>query len=50
MRYEPDTQLAKPGRRRHKIKTRQADLGRCLIGSLDDVSEALAVGEGEAFH
>lgn len=44
------TQLAKPGRRRHKIKTRQADLGRCLIGSLDDVSEALAVGEGEAFH
>ena len=36
------------GQRRHSFKTRHADLGRCLIGSLDDVSEALAAGEGEA--
>jgi hypothetical protein len=38
------------GQRRHRFKTRHADLGRCLIGSLDDVSEALAAGEGEAFQ
>jgi hypothetical protein len=25
-------------------------LGRCLLGSLDDVSEALAVAEGEGFR
>ena len=38
------------GQRRHRFKTRHADLGRCLIGSFDDVSEALAAGEGEAFQ
>jgi hypothetical protein len=38
------------GPRRHTFKTRHADLGRCLIGSLDDVSEALAAGEGETFQ
>jgi hypothetical protein len=44
------SEVAIPGQRRHKFKTRHADLGRCLIGSLDDVSEALAAGEGEAFQ
>jgi len=44
------TQLTSPEPRRHRFKTRHADLGRCLIGSLDDVSEALAAGEGEAFQ
>ena len=29
--------------------TETADLGRCLIGNLDDISEALAAGEGESF-
>ena len=44
-------QLTSPGRhRRKRFKTRQADLGRCLIASLDNVSEALAIGEGEAFR
>jgi len=43
-------QLALPGRRRPRFKTDHVDLGRCLIGSLDDVSEALATGEGEAFQ
>jgi hypothetical protein len=38
------------GQRRPRFKTRHADLGRCLIGSLDDVSEALVTGEGEAFR
>jgi hypothetical protein len=43
------SEVAIPGQRR-KFKTRHADLGRCLIGGLDDVSEALAAGEGEAFQ
>jgi hypothetical protein len=43
-------ELGTLGQRRHTFKTRHADLGRCLIGSLDDVSEALAAGEGEAFQ
>ena len=43
-------QLALPERRRPRFKTDHVDLGRCLIGSLDDVSEALATGEGEAFQ
>jgi hypothetical protein len=25
-------------------------LGRCLLGSLDDIAEALAFAEGEAFQ
>jgi len=36
-----------PRRRRHQTKT--ADLGRCLLGNLDDVAEALAIAEGERF-
>jgi metal-responsive CopG/Arc/MetJ family transcriptional regulator len=40
------------GRRRRKptgtvYKTPTVDLGSCLIGSLDDVHEALALAEGE---
>jgi hypothetical protein len=35
---------------RSKFHTGKADLGRCLIGSLDDVSEALAAAEGETFQ
>jgi len=30
------------------VKTRCVDLGRCRVGHLDSVSEALALGEGEA--
>lgn len=30
--------------------TRKVNLGRCLLGSIDDVAEALAVAEGEAFR
>jgi hypothetical protein len=43
-------EVGPPGPRRPSFKTQNADLGRCLIGSLDDVSEALAAGEGEAFQ
>jgi hypothetical protein len=36
--------LAKP------YRTRTLSLGRCLVGSLDDVSEVLAIAEGEDFR
>jgi hypothetical protein len=36
--------------RRSRYRTRAAHLGPSLIGSLDDVAEALAIAEGEAFR
>ena len=36
-----------PPRKRHA--TVAVDLGRCRLGNLDDVAEALAVAEGDAF-
>ena len=42
--------LAAPPRRRALYRTEAVSLGRCLVGDLDDVSEALAVAEGEAFR
>jgi hypothetical protein len=35
---------------RPAYSTEPVSLGECLIGSLDDVSEALAVAEGEDFR
>jgi hypothetical protein len=35
---------------RRKFETRSSNLGPCLIGNVDDVAEALAVAEGEAFR
>lgn len=32
------------------IRTKTVDLGRCLVGSIDDVAEALSLGEGEGFR
>lgn len=32
------------------FRTSSVSLGRCLIGSIDDVAEALAVAEGEDFR
>lgn len=40
-------QMSGPARRKQRYKTRTVALGRCLIGSLDDVAEVLAVAEGE---
>ena len=38
-----------PSRRNKTYHTRTVSLGRCLVGSLDDISEALALAEGENF-
>ena len=43
-------QMAAPSARPAPCRTPTADLGRCLLGSLDDVAEALAVAEGERFR
>ena len=43
-------QMAAPSDRPVPYRTPTADLGRCLVGSLDDVAEALAVAEGERFR
>jgi hypothetical protein len=31
-------------------QTATVDLGKCLVGSIDDVGEALALGEGDDFR
>ena len=33
-----------------RFRTRSVDLGRCLIGNVDNVAEVLAIAEGEAFR
>jgi hypothetical protein len=42
--------MAAPKRRRSIYHTRTVDLGRCLLGNIDDVAEALALAEGDDFR
>jgi hypothetical protein len=42
--------LDSPPAKRKRYRTRPVALGRCLLGSLDDVAEALAVAEGERYR
>ncbi len=42
--------LEQPRRPRKRYRTKPVSLGRCLIGNLDDVAEALAVAEGDDFR
>ena len=39
-----------PNRRLVAFETQAVDLGACLAGSVDDVAEAIASGENEAFR
>jgi hypothetical protein len=43
-------QMLGPSGPQRPFKTKSVDLGRCLIGNLDDVAEALATAEGEGFR
>lgn len=43
------TEMMAPARPRKVYQTRSVSLGRCLLGNLDDVSEALTIAEGEDF-
>ena len=42
--------LLQPGKRKKAYKTKAVDLGACLVGSLDDIAEVLAITEGERFR
>ncbi|MGA1864417.1 MAG: DUF2191 domain-containing protein [bacterium] len=42
-------EMIRPSRRSKPCHTKSVSLGRCLVGSLDDISEALAIAEGEDF-
>ena len=43
-------QISSAAPRRQKYQTQTVDLGRCLVGNLDDVAEVLAIAEGESFQ
>ena len=43
-------QMHKPSPNSKKYRTKTVNLGRCIFGSVDDVAEILAVGEGETFR
>ena len=42
--------LVAPPPPRKPFKTKSVSLGQCLTGSIDDVSETLALAEGESFR
>ncbi|MBS0165920.1 hypothetical protein [Nitrospira sp. CMX1] len=42
--------LVPPARPKKPFRTQSVSLGRCLVGSLDDVEEVLATAEDEAFR
>ena len=41
--------LISPPRRRTRFRTRAVDLGRCLLGNVDNVAEVLAVAEDDSY-
>ena len=42
--------MTQPDTPRRRFETSTASLGDCLIGNVNDVAEALALAEGEAFR
>ncbi len=42
--------LVAPPRKRKPFQTGSVDLGRCLLGNVDNVAEVLAVAESESFE
>ncbi len=42
-------QMTARSKRREPVRTEAVDLGEVLIGSIDNISEVLAIAEGEAF-
>ena len=43
-------QMSGVERPRQPFRTRSVDLGRCLVGSIDDVGEVLSVAEDDSFR
>lgn len=42
--------MAVSPRKRAPFQTESVNLGRCLLGNVDNMTEALAVAEGESFR
>jgi len=42
------TGLDSPPSREKPFRTREVSVGRCLVGSIDNISEVLAIVEGES--
>lgn len=42
--------MTKPPRRGKAYETRSVSLGRCQFANLDDISEVIAVAEGDTFQ
>jgi predicted transcriptional regulator len=42
-------QMLAPPKRREPFRTQAIELGRCRLGSIDNVAEALSIAEGESF-
>lgn len=42
--------LITPEAPRTRYETHPFDTGRCLVGSLDDIADVLAIAEGESFR
>jgi Ribbon-helix-helix protein, copG family len=42
--------MGEPPRPRRRFRTEAVSLGRCLVPSLDDVTAAVALAEGEGFR
>jgi hypothetical protein len=42
--------LATRSAARARFETQSVDLGRCLVGNVDDIAEAIARAEGESFR
>ena len=43
-------EISAPAKSSQPFRTRSVDLGRVLIGSIDDIGDAIAAAEGEAFR
>jgi hypothetical protein len=43
-------EMSRPPRKVKPYRTKSVSLGHCLVGSLDDISEALSIAEGEDFR
>jgi hypothetical protein len=43
-------QMVAPPRKRHTFRTTAVDLGRCLMDSVDNVAEVLAIAEDDSFR
>ena len=43
-------QMVAPRRKRGPLRTGSVDLGRCLLGNVDNVADVLAVAESESFR